>query len=148
MGPEVPGKEHDVPDPSERRELIEDKKYAEKLQFFVRNGHWTMVTLLLLNAGANEALPIFLDKLVPSPVIAILISVTAVLIFGEILPTAFFTGPNQLKIASFLSPLVWFAVFITTPISYPISKILDAMLGEHTKRYTKSKMRALLRIQQ
>ena len=35
------------------------------------------------HAAAMEALPIFLDRLVPSPVIAIVVSVTAVLIFGE-----------------------------------------------------------------
>lgn len=43
------------------------------------------MTLLLCNALAMEALPLFLDKVVPSA-IAIVISVTAVLIFGEIVP--------------------------------------------------------------
>jgi len=57
--------------------------------------HLLMVTLLLMNSAANEALPIFLDKLVPSPIIAILVSVTVVLIVGEILPTAVFTGSHQ-----------------------------------------------------
>lgn len=40
-----------------------------------------------------EALPIFLDAIVPS-VLAIVISVTAVLFFGEIIPQAVCTGPN------------------------------------------------------
>eukprot|EP00971_Amphidinium_carterae_P032008 630460-Amphidinium_carterae.1 len=31
---------------------------------------------------------------------AVLLSVTAVLIFGEVLPTAYFTGPDQVRIAS------------------------------------------------
>lgn len=44
-----------------------------------------LVTLLLCNAVAMEALPLFLDKVV-SPTIAIVISVTAVLTFGEIIP--------------------------------------------------------------
>ena len=44
-----------------------------------------MVSLLLCNAAAYEALPIFLDRLL-NPVAAILISVSAILIFGEILP--------------------------------------------------------------
>lgn len=42
-------------------------------------------TLLLNNAIAMEALPIFLDALVPSW-LAIIISTTAVLVFGEVLP--------------------------------------------------------------
>ncbi len=45
------------------------------------------VTLLLCNAVAMEALPIFLDKLMHEWV-AILVSVTAVLFAGEIFPQA------------------------------------------------------------
>jgi hypothetical protein len=41
-----------------------------------------LVTLLLANAAAMEALPIFLDKMVPEW-LAIILSVTAVLFFGE-----------------------------------------------------------------
>jgi metal transporter CNNM len=44
-----------------------------------------LVTLLLCNAGAMEALPIFLDHLLPSWA-AIVCSVTGVLAFGEIIP--------------------------------------------------------------
>ena len=45
--------------------------------------HLLLVTLLLMNAAANEALPLFLDELVPS-YIAIVLSVTIVLFFGEV----------------------------------------------------------------
>ena len=41
--------------------------------------------------GANEALPLFLDKIVPSW-LAIILSVTFVLFFGEIIPSSLFTG--------------------------------------------------------
>jgi CBS domain containing-hemolysin-like protein len=43
-----------------------------------------------MNAGANEALPLFLDRLVPTWA-SVIISVTFVLIFGEIIPSAIFT---------------------------------------------------------
>jgi metal transporter CNNM len=45
------------------------------------------VSLLLLNAAAIEALPIVLDKLMAEWA-SILVSVTAVLFMGEILPQA------------------------------------------------------------
>ena len=45
--------------------------------------HQLLVTLLLLNATAMEAMPIFLDKLVPEYA-AVLISVTLILFFGVI----------------------------------------------------------------
>lgn len=43
------------------------------------------VTLLLVNACCNEALPLFLDELM-HPVTNIIVSVTALLLFGEIIP--------------------------------------------------------------
>lgn len=51
----------------------------------LKRHHYLLVTLLLSNATAMEALPIFLDKLVPS-FWAVLISVSMVLFFGEIIP--------------------------------------------------------------
>jgi metal transporter CNNM len=89
------------------------------------------VTLLLCNALAMEALPLFLDKVVPSA-IAILISVTAVLIFGEIVPQALCTGESQIKIAVIFCPIVTLLMWLTFPISWPIGKLLDAVMGEHT----------------
>lgn len=59
-----------------------EKKYAEKIVPLVKNQHLLLVTLLLSNAIAMEALPIFLDR-ISTPVAAIGISVTAVLLFGE-----------------------------------------------------------------
>lgn len=92
--------------------------------------HWMLVTLLLCNAGAMEALPIFLDKLV-SPVEAVIFSVTLVLIFGEIIPQALCTGPRQLTIAYYMCPVVLFLMWITIFVSWPIGWILDKLLGEH-----------------
>jgi metal transporter CNNM len=48
----------------------------------VKRHHLLLVTLLVGNAAAMEALPIFLDRVL-GPIFAILISVTAVLMFGE-----------------------------------------------------------------
>jgi hypothetical protein len=47
--------------------------------------HWLLVTLLICNACALETLPIYLDRIVPSKY-AILISVVAVVLVGEVIP--------------------------------------------------------------
>jgi metal transporter CNNM len=52
-----------------------------------------------------EALPIFLHKIVGA-VGAIVISTIFVVIFGEVLPQAFCTGPSQMKIAEGMAPIV------------------------------------------
>lgn len=88
-----------------------------------------LCTLLLFNAAANEALPIFLDAIVPAWA-AIIVAVTLVLICGEIVPTALFTGPNQLQIAARFTPLVYFLQFSFYPVAYPMAKLLDYILGE------------------
>lgn len=110
----------------------EEKKYAEKVLPILAKRHWLLVTLLLMNALCVEALPLFLDKIVPE-FFAILISVSFVLLFGEIIPQAYCTGPSQVKIAALIAPFTHFLMYFTYPISYPISVLLDNLLGEHHK---------------
>jgi metal transporter CNNM len=51
----------------------------------LKKHHWLLVTLLFCNAIALECLPLFLDRIVPSAY-AILISVLAILVVGEVIP--------------------------------------------------------------
>jgi metal transporter CNNM len=98
--------------------------------------HQLLVSLLLLNSLANEALPLFLDELLPNKIVAIIVSVTFVLFFGEIIPSAFFTGPNQIQIAASLVPLAKTVMVILSPIAVPIARLLDVVLhqeGGHEK---------------
>ncbi|THU44805.1 hypothetical protein C4D60_Mb02t11230 [Musa balbisiana] len=64
-----------------------DQHNAAKILPVVKNQHLLLCTLLIGNSLAMEALPIFLDALVPAWG-AILISVTLILTFGEIIPQA------------------------------------------------------------
>jgi len=103
------------------------RKHAKKIMPLVRKHHLLLVTLLCANALAMEALPLFLDRLV-GPVFAILLSVTLVLLFGEIIPQAVCTRYG-LAIGAYLSPLVWVLIILFFPIGYPLSKLLDCLLG-------------------
>lgn len=69
----------------------DEKVAASSILPIIKQHHLLLVTLLLFNAIANETLPIFLGALVPN-YIAVILSVTLVLIFGEIIPSALFTG--------------------------------------------------------
>ena len=110
----------------------DEKKYAQKIYNLVSHHHWLLVTLLLCNSFACEAMPIVLDKLF-SEFMTIIISVTVVLFVGEIIPQAVCTGPNQMKIASILAPFTSFLMYLTYPISYPIAKFMDYFIGVHGK---------------
>ena len=59
-----------------------ERKHAKRIMPIVEKHHLLLVTLLLANAIAVESMPIFLDKIC-NTAIAIAVSVTAVLIFGE-----------------------------------------------------------------
>ncbi|XP_071711437.1 DUF21 domain-containing protein At1g47330 isoform X1 [Rutidosis leptorrhynchoides] len=105
-----------------------DRIHASKIFPVVKNQHLLLCTLLIGNALAMESLPIFLDKLVP-PWAAVLISVTLILMFGEILPQAVCTRYG-LTVGATVAPFVRLLLWFFFPIAYPISKVLDWMLGK------------------
>ena len=68
-----------------------EKEYSSRIKPILKDHHLLLTTLLLSNAVAMESLPIFLHKLFPAS-IAILLSTSFVLIFGEVVPQALCTG--------------------------------------------------------
>ncbi|XP_048502152.1 DUF21 domain-containing protein At2g14520 isoform X2 [Beta vulgaris subsp. vulgaris] len=100
-----------------------DRKYAAKILPVVKNQHLLLCTLLICNAAAMEALPIFLDSLVVAWG-AILLSVTLILLFGEIIPQAV-CSRYGLAIGAAVTPLVRLLVWICFPVAYPISKVTN-----------------------
>ena len=106
------------------------KKQRDAIHPVVSKHHWMLVTLMFINAIVMETLPIYVDKMVPE-LLAITICVFLELVAGEVLPMAICSGPSQVRIAEICSPLVMFLMWITSPISWPVAKILDAALGEH-----------------
>lgn len=110
---------------------MKERKWSEELLPLLvghSKRHRLLVSLLLLNSVANEALPLFLDELLPGKVASILVSVTLVLFMGEIVPSAFFTGPNQVEVAARLVPLVKVLLVIFAPLAIPIGKLLDRVM--------------------
>uniref|UniRef100_A0A7N2MJQ8 CNNM transmembrane domain-containing protein n=1 Tax=Quercus lobata TaxID=97700 RepID=A0A7N2MJQ8_QUELO len=99
-------------------------KAAIKLNFNTAD----IVSPILAEKIIPIALPIFVDGLLPAWG-AILVSVTLVLAFGEIIPQAL-CSRYGLSVGAKLSFLVRLLVLILLPISYPISKLLDWLLGE------------------
>merc|ERR1719254_493794 len=103
----------DIANEKDKMKLKEDQAAARRVLPLIQDHHRLLVTLLLMNSLANEALPLFLDQIVPSW-LAVIMSVTLVLMFGEIIPSAVFTGSEQLKIASKFAPTVAVVQFFLT----------------------------------
>lgn len=127
-------------------ELKKKSDDAIRLLKLLKDHHLLLATLLLSNAAAMEALPLFLDDLVPSW-LAIILSISVVLIFGEILPQAVCTGDNQVRIACKMIPVVKVLIFVLYPICKPIGWLLDKVLGLHQKkRYQTDNLRELIKL--
>lgn len=124
----------------------EEQRQAEKLTDVLKHHHLLLVTLLLANSIAMEALPLFLNKTVPEWA-AISLSVTAILLFGEIIPQALCTGRWQIYLVMVSVPpqysppttnnntqkglpIVDVLLTLFYFLTWPIAKSLDALLGE------------------
>ena len=81
-----------------------EKEQAQTIIPVLSNRHWLLATLLLCNAAAMETLPLALSKLM-SEFMSVVVSVSLVLLFGEIIPQSVCTGPNQIWIAANVSSL-------------------------------------------
>ena len=121
-----------------------EKEYSKVILPVLSNHHWLLCTLLLMNSFAMEALPVFLDR-VFSRLTAVIISVTLLLIFGEVIPQALCTGPRQIQIAAMAAPMTRFLMIVSWPITYWLGKCLDIILGEQGKtRYQNQDLKALV----
>eukprot|EP00927_Polykrikos_kofoidii_P035645 TRINITY_DN30196_c0_g1_i1.p1 TRINITY_DN30196_c0_g1~~TRINITY_DN30196_c0_g1_i1.p1 ORF type:complete len:525 (-),score=71.06 TRINITY_DN30196_c0_g1_i1:85-1491(-) len=128
----------------EKEQLREQKMHGRRVLPLIENHHRLLVTLLLTNSVANEALPIFLTRLVPAWA-AVLVSVTLVLVFGEIIPSAVFTGPSQLSISARFSPVVVAFQVSLCFIVRPMASFLDYALGcDHRGAYQQGELVAML----
>ena len=108
----------------------EEKRQARAILPILKDHHWLLVTLFLFNAMANEALPLFLDDLLPQ-FASVIIATFMVLIFGEIIPSSVFSGRNQMKLAASLSGVVYVLMALFYPVARPIGLFLDHWLGRH-----------------
>ncbi|MCO5547589.1 hypothetical protein L7F22_001040 [Adiantum nelumboides] len=122
-----------------------EQKQAAAIFPVVKKQHQLLVTLLLCNAVAMEALPIFLDNIF-HPVVAIILSVTFVLVFGEIIPQAL-CSRYGLAIGANLVWLVRILMLICFPVSYPLAKLLDLILGHNDAGlFRRAQLKALVSI--
>ncbi|CAH9111535.1 unnamed protein product [Cuscuta epithymum] len=121
-----------------------EKKQAAIILPVVKKQHQLLVTLLLCNAASMEALPIYLDKIF-HPVVAVILSVTLVLAFGEIIPQAICSKYGLAVGANFVW-LVRILMIICFPIAYPIGKLLDLVLGHGDSLFRRAQLKALVSI--
>ena len=111
----------------ERKIKLGDAR-AKKVYPIRKRGNLLLCTLLIGNVAVNSTAAIFLGE-IASGLVAGIVSTVLIVIFGEILPQAFFSR-HALTLGSKTVWLVNIFVFILYPIAYPLSLVLDKLLGE------------------
>ncbi|KAL0965201.1 hypothetical protein UPYG_G00278110 [Umbra pygmaea] len=123
-----------------------EKKYARKIEPIRSKGNYLLCSLLLGNVLVNTTLTILLDDLIGSGLGAVVASTVGIVIFGEIVPQALCSrhglavGANTIQVTKFF-------MLLTFPLSYPVSKLLDVLLGQEIGTvYNREKLVEMLKV--
>lgn len=123
-----------------------EKRYARKIEPIRRKGNYLLCSLLLGNVLVNTTLTILLDDLIGSGFGAVVASTVGIVIFGEIVPQAL-CSRHGLAVGANTILLTKFFMLLTFPLSFPISKLLDCILGQEIGTvYNREKLVEMLKV--
>lgn len=117
---------------------------AVKVLALRKDPNRVLTTVLLGNVAINVLLTLLSDSVLAG-VSAFLFSTVVITAFGEILPQAYFSR-NALRVTSALSPVFRVYQTILFPITWPVAKLLDRLLGPEGLMYFRERqLRHLIR---
>ncbi|XP_033005649.1 metal transporter CNNM2 isoform X2 [Lacerta agilis] len=123
-----------------------EKNYAKRIEPVRRQGNYLLCSLLLGNVLVNTTLTILLDDIAGSGLVAVVASTIGIVIFGEIVPQAI-CSRHGLAVGANTIFLTKFFMMMTFPASYPVSKLLDCVLGQEIGTvYNREKLLEMLRV--
>ncbi|XP_057186969.1 metal transporter CNNM2 isoform X2 [Triplophysa rosa] len=123
-----------------------EKNYARKIEPVRSQGNYLLCSLLLGNVLVNTTLTILLDDIAGSGLIAVVMSTTGIVIFGEIVPQAI-CSRHGLAVGANTIFLTKFFMLLTFPASYPVSKLFDYLLGQEIGTvYNREKLLEMLKV--
>lgn len=121
-----------------------EKLYARTILPVREKGNYLLCSILLGCTTFNSIFTVILDEYM-SNWVTILASTLIIVIGCEVLPGSIVPRFGLLVGAK----TIWFTksvMFITFPVSYPLGKFLDCILGKDVAVYTKEKFKELLKI--
>ena len=123
----------------------QERRYAKSIQPLRDRGNYLLCSLLLGNVMVNSTLTILLDDM-SSGLIAVIGSTLSIVLFGEIIPQAL-CSRHGLAVGARTVWLTKFFMLLTFPLSYPISVVLDKILGEEIGSvYNRDRLKELIRV--
>jgi metal transporter CNNM len=119
-----------LPEADLRRKAKLGSVDAQRVLPFRKNLHLSLAGILLSNVAAISGTSLVLENKY-NGLVAELGSTLLIVIFGEILPQAFFAR-YALKFCALLAPLLRVMIFVTYPVSKPLQLLLDRLFGQET----------------
>ena len=123
-----------------------EQRYAKAIGPIRRHGNYLLCTLLLGNVLVNTSFTVLLDGLIGDGIAAVLGSTAGIVIFGEIIPQSI-CSRHGLAVGARTIWITKFFMLITFPISFPISKMLNWILGNEIGTvYNKKQLQEMLKV--
>ncbi len=126
-----------------KRKVENKNRYAKRVLPLREKSHLSLSAILFANVAVISANSIVLEHRFAG-LMAGLISTILIVIFGEVIPQAFFVR-FSLRFCSFFMPLVRLVIIITYPISKPLQLVLDKLLGhEKSQLHSRNELGMLI----
>ncbi len=121
-----------------------EQGYARKIYPLRKRGNFLLCSILLGNVMVNAISTLILGDMI-SGIYAAIGSTLLIVCFGEIIPQAV-CSRFGLAVGANTIFLMYFFMFVTSPLAFPISKFLDLVLGQELATvYGRDKIRELLK---
>lgn len=126
-----------------KRKAENGNKQAKRVLPIREKSHLSLAAILFANVAVISANSLVLEHRYTG-LLAGLISTILIVIFGEVIPQAFFVR-FSLGFCAFFTPLVRLVIIITYPISKPLQLVLDKLLGhEKSKLHSRNELGMLI----
>nr|AJI77175.1 cystathionine beta synthase [Medicago truncatula] len=121
------------------------QKNAAKIMSIVKNEHLVLCTLLMAKSLALEGVSVLMEKMFPEWV-AVLLATALISIIAEVIPQAL-NSRYGLRFGATMSPFVRVLLLLFFPFAYPVSKLLDCLLGKgHTALLGREELKTLVNL--